>query len=375
MTFRLRRRRQRSAFTLIELLVVIAIIAILIALLLPAVQQAREAARRTQCKDNLHNLALACHNYADAYAEHLPHNFDPSCEVRTYNPNVTVYGPGANPTASAVSWITSTLPYIDQAPAYNAMRETGLFEIPILSATMGSGLGYSHPIVQNIARTPLPILMCPSNPQDFKRQQGSGFFRNSMGGYNHACGDGYHGARTDYVGNMGFVWAGWKDCQDMVPVHDAGGNIWSNDDWVQSYSADFDNYPRNRGCFWSRGSARLAQITDGTSNTVMLFENMHWMSKSNPSQMNLCTAWISPFCSLDALDGMINTDWTSNKHGHDDNGWDADCRCTGWTSNHTGGAHAAMADHAVRFVNQNIDWNAVQRSLGTASAGDVTPPF
>ena len=83
MTFRLRRRRQRSAFTLIELLVVIAIIAILIALLLPAVQQAREAARRTQCKDHMHNIGLACHNYAEVHSEYLPLNYDPSPELRS----------------------------------------------------------------------------------------------------------------------------------------------------------------------------------------------------------------------------------------------------------------------------------------------------
>ena len=92
-------------FTLIELLVVIAIIAVLIALLLPAVQQAREAARRTQCKNNLKQLGLACHNYADVHGQ-LPQNYD--C---AWGPNAGENGP--------TSWLVASLPFIDQSPLFN----------------------------------------------------------------------------------------------------------------------------------------------------------------------------------------------------------------------------------------------------------------
>src|SRR6188768_3739919 len=100
------RCRSRRAFTLIELLVVIAIIAILIALLLPAVQQAREAARRTQCKNNLKQLGLALHNYHDIY-QRFPRSFG----------NQSVDGSG-NERWGHSQWV-GLLPFFDQAPLYN----------------------------------------------------------------------------------------------------------------------------------------------------------------------------------------------------------------------------------------------------------------
>src|SRR5262245_12344660 len=100
--------RSNRAFTLIELLVVIAIIAVLIALLLPAVQQAREAARRSQCKNNLKQLGLGIHNYHDAF-NRLPLN-----RMTGRNGIPSVFG--------SIGWIAMTLPYIDQAPLYNTIN-------------------------------------------------------------------------------------------------------------------------------------------------------------------------------------------------------------------------------------------------------------
>src|SRR5690606_28625210 len=108
---------RRSGFTLIELLVVIAIIAILIALLLPAVQQAREAARRTQCKNNLKQVGLALHNYHDVFGSF------------TYKSGGTDRPPSSAPcnlgNARRRSGWVGLLPYIDQGPLYNQIESGG----------------------------------------------------------------------------------------------------------------------------------------------------------------------------------------------------------------------------------------------------------
>ncbi|MDB5337001.1 MAG: xcpT 17 [Planctomycetaceae bacterium] len=116
---------RKRGFTLIELLVVIAIIAVLIALLLPAVQQAREAARRSQCKNNIKQIGLALHNYHDA---------------------MTVFPTGATGKAMGLAFI---LPYLDQSPLYNLIN----FNIDIYG-----------PASQPAINTVIPVFVCPSNP-------------------------------------------------------------------------------------------------------------------------------------------------------------------------------------------------------------------
>src|SRR5262249_17336014 len=137
----------RSAFTLIELLVVIAIIGILIALLLPAVQAAREAARRSQCTNNLKQFGIALHNYHDTVGT-FPTSF-----WRTQN------GPGGASTTPdwpgfhRASWITNILPYIEQTPVYNAVN----FSVP---------MSYNEfDAIQSTAlMSAINIFMCPSDP-------------------------------------------------------------------------------------------------------------------------------------------------------------------------------------------------------------------
>lgn len=133
--------RKKSGFTLIELLVVIAIIAILIALLLPAVQQAREAARRTQCKNNLKQLGLAMHNYHDTHGVFPPGQITQNaCATASNNRR----------------WGSATfiLPFIDQAPLYNTLNVDGGCNMPG-EGTLFNGVA--------LLQQPLPAFVCPSD--------------------------------------------------------------------------------------------------------------------------------------------------------------------------------------------------------------------
>lgn len=128
---------RRFGFTLIELLVVIAIIAILIALLLPAVQQAREAARRSQCKNNLKQIGLALHNYHDTHGAFPPSGIVGPLSNNNYDPH----------SGKMFSWVCMILPYVDQAPLYNQFD----FDRSVLDQP-------NEP-----QDTPLTVMICPSD--------------------------------------------------------------------------------------------------------------------------------------------------------------------------------------------------------------------
>src|SRR5712692_7045152 len=140
------RALRRSAFTLIELLVVIAIIAVLVALLLPAVQQAREAARRSQCKNNLKQLGLGHHNYHDAYGR-----FASNINIIWTGPPYTTANRGWG--GSQASHLVNLLPYLDQAPLFNGINFSIAGTIKPWNQIIGG---------TRLNATVLPVLQCPS---------------------------------------------------------------------------------------------------------------------------------------------------------------------------------------------------------------------
>ncbi len=366
--------KSRNGFTLIELLVVIAIIAILVALLLPAVQQAREAARRSSCKNNLKQIGLAIHNYHSTFGR-FPHNYDGSLNLIN-----KANGASTSPDVGSISWVSSILPYIEQAPLYEQLSGLGAFDAPW--STWQSGQGYGHPQVQALALTVIPGLQCPSNPQSKTTQSNGGTltYRN-RGGFADGGGGGgtrYPGGRLDYVGNMGFVHTGWKD------VGANNGARWVSSDWVGTFDEDWDDYAIYRGCFWFRGSAKLAQITDGTSNTIAVFENHHWrFTKNQPGRFARNASWISPCNAVEPMNKRINSDNQTNGRGDNDN------RGSSMSSTHTGGAHCVFADGSVKFLSENISIgnagrqaapnnvqrNGVQLGLATSGGGELIGEF
>ena len=330
------------AFTLIELLVVIAIIAVLIALLLPAVQQAREAARRTQCKNNLKQLGLACHNYADVFLQ-FPQNYD-SCWLNASIEN----GP--------TSWLVASLPYIDNAPLFNQ------YNFNDKGGNNGTAAGPTGTNNQTLRRLVIPAFVCPSNPQTPVRQ-------NQNQGYGSGNGGGPDAAGTDYVGNLGHVWGGWRDCGAVpnfpgIPAAGSAGTPWMD--------GDSDNDIRNsNGVFNYRGAAKLRDITDGTSNTVLVFEDMHWVNgRTTASQYTNDSAWMSPLGAIGNMRNPVNDRQYRVAQG----GGTTEPRCHGLSSMHVGGCHILLCDGTVRFLSENIA-HQTRYALATRSGSEIVGEF
>jgi prepilin-type N-terminal cleavage/methylation domain-containing protein len=335
--------RRRAGFTLVELLVVIAIIGILVGLLLPAVQAAREAARRMQCSNNLKQIGLAAQNYHDAYKT-LPWNSDSAGDWTNGNNR-----PKNHPRDHwmTFSWLTGILPYIEQKNIYDRINWN----------TWGSPL---DPTNEPLARTVIGAYICPSNDQPALRDgQWSNYGQARVGTM----------AGTDYVGNMGHIWGGWKDC-GAVPdfpgpannpnlfVKGSAGTPWVNGDYL-------NEQVNINGCFKYFGSVKMAAVKDGTSNTVLAFEEMHWRGGDQPQfdyGYNDTAGWMSPVGAINTVRNPINNRNRAWQWGAGDR------RCAGWSSYHTGGAQAVRVDGSVQFVSENVD-HVTRYALGVRNDG------
>lgn len=324
-------KRLRRAFTLIELLVVIAIIAILIALLLPAVQQAREAARRSQCKNNLKQLGLAMHNYHDTFG-FFPHNHGRANQV----PNVATE-------FKEFSWLAMALPYLDQAPMYNRIDWN-----PVGGNQNHNALGVNAQLRQTV----IPVFLCPSNDMpSIRPNQTNGGYR--WNGASNAAG-------TDYVGSLGHIWGGWKDCGAVPEALIANnlGILGSNPGTPWVNGEELPEQVNVNGIFKYCGSTKIGDCVDGTSNTIAVFENYHWRGgNQNPFNYNHSdyTAWISPLAAIHNLRNPINNRNPAWQQGAND------LRCEPPSSLHVGGIQVLLGDGSVRFITENIDHNTRYR--------------
>ncbi len=302
----------KRGFTLIELLVVIAIIAILIALLLPAVQQAREAARRSQCRNNLKQVGLALHNYHD--------NFN---TFPMGNNNHTTGGWGQ-------SWWIAVLPYMDQAPLYNGYNHDVVSSGYTGNATYLNGKG-------------VPGAKCPSSPMSE-----------------------YEWTPHNGPNNPGLAVAHYTGIAGAYPdPSNTARQINGNNGW---------NSIGGGVLFW-RSRVRMGDITDGTTNTMMVGEQSDWCVETATGQKRIAIhAWPHSMWmgAANTSDRQFNTatvryrpGYKQAEGGHNFNACGTSGLMTGVCGNsgsnnpiqsaHVGGVHVLLGDGSVRFVSENLD--------------------
>lgn len=306
MHFRMPASRRPTGFTLIELLVVIAIIAVLIALLLPAIQMAREAARRAQCQNNLKQMGLAFHNYHDIHNQ-----FPFSWILDDKNLN-------------AHAWGTSLLPYMGQQPLYDNYnyQQTFASPFPLLNYTADN---------QSVIKTVIPEYLCPSAISttlvyDFVLPGADAGLPFDLP---------WSAAKSDYTAVTGIL-----GVFSTVYVNPVAG----------------DPGPRG-GVLHDANVESLAKITDGSSRTLLVGEraggpSVYRRGGMVPNLINSGTGW------GDILNGEH---WLAGSL-EDGSGETGPCliNCTnergrGLFSFHTGGMHALMCDGSARYVSENVD--------------------
>ncbi|MHC2066108.1 DUF1559 family PulG-like putative transporter [Bremerella sp. T1] len=310
--------RRVQGFTLVELLVVIAIIGVLIALLLPAVQQAREAARRMQCTNNLKQIALAGHNFHDTYGG-FPSGIPDSVPTHIGNPEF--------------GWGVHLFPFMDLNNQYEAMG-VGKYKLYEVIDALGDMPGstpipsYPNQFQGFVAATSSLISTwnCPSSNNEITTTFSGGSFTDANGtSYNNRYQRDEGVATSTYVGNNGR--------NNVTAVLDMGG--------VFTYVKEI----------------KFRDITDGTSNTFMIGEKtIIGSDKDTPSWLGPSKSHgnsIQPTLVLSTVNYPLNP-------GVSNPGTE---RCA-FSSMHPGGANFAFVDGSVHFIGETISYNTSASNLG-----------
>jgi len=351
---------RRYGFTLVELLVVIAIIGILIALLLPAVQAAREAARRSQCTNNMKQLGLALHNYHSANNCFAPGGI-------SYGWN-NWGGSGGDWQVKNLNGLVLLLPYLEQAPLFSQFDLRFAVADRVVIGTTPAAVAMGAPsdprFIKNatLAGQRIPALSCPSD-------QGNPIIDPANYPY-YTPAPGLPGVKTNY------------DFSQYNGYQDASGG-----DFTQNY------WRRNIGRSWMRmfgenSFASFRDIVDGSSNTVAMSERLYSVRDG------MCSAWAyrahAMILDIGAPGGSGNTGNGGGgpANANPINNWDLSWSAGSWFtpipgslgewhypgSMHSGGCNMLLGDGAVRFISQTTALNVLQ-SLATMNGGESVTNF
>lgn len=347
--------RRKSGFTLIELLVVIAIIAILIALLLPAVQQAREAAHRTQCKNNLHQIGFALHSYYNSY-ETLPPGV------------VNRLGPIQNqPQGYHHGWMTAILPYID---------------LPVLDQKLDRTLSIYADENLSVRKLVIPVFQCPTDPSPSRSTDA----KNAVGLSNY-CGNHHHNAGAIDTNNHGVLFLNsrvrYKDIYDgsSFTIMAGEANRSAEDlGWASGTRATL----RNAGIMINETPEGSRYYNDPSANPA--FE----LAK-NDIQKGYGGAGYGG----SSYGGSYGSSYGGSEYSMESYGEDAEASQEGeegapqarppapekpsgfeydpggFGSYHTGGAQFLLCDGSVRFLSENIDPATYMRLCDRADGFDI----
>ncbi|MBX3427542.1 MAG: DUF1559 domain-containing protein [Pirellulales bacterium] len=345
-------QRRASGFTLVELLVVIAIIGVLVALLLPAIQAAREAARRTQCQNNLKQMALGCLNHHDTH-KHFPTGgwgwFWAGDPDRGFGKDQ----PGG--------WVYNMLPYLEQG-ALHAQGKDGQPDVLTRDQREGS---------RRTLESPLDAITCPS-----RRPGGQTFpYKNSVGIYNalkpENCG------RSDYAINAGSVWVETQNDNQFPQTYAAVAGF--DNRWMEAalQASGRDAGAELNGISYQRSQIGIRQVSDGTSNTYLVGEkaltltnydtgddpgdNETWCTGFNNDNYRKTAAgsnYLAPL-ALTPIQDAPEYPAAANGEGS-----------RGFGSSHSGGVNMAYCDGSIHLISFDVDW-IVHKNFGDRADGNV----
>jgi prepilin-type N-terminal cleavage/methylation domain-containing protein/prepilin-type processing-associated H-X9-DG protein len=329
--------RKNRAFTLVELLVVIAIIGILVALLLPAIQAAREAARRSQCVNNLKQLGIAMHNYHDTYQTLPPGNH--SCCWGTWQMSILTFIEERQ-LSDMYTWLPKDSQFFDTAYMYDSENASGTPPIRNL----------------DVVKTRIPAMTCPSDTA-----------RVSTGAAGVTPGITYH----NYVANFGNTNHIGTDF-----------SVKTNPAYIQYLGSPFVGDDQN---LIPKRTCKFRQITDGLSKTLMFSETVQGEDAGSTADLRGFTWW--------GWSAGFETYTTPNASDPDTLQQSGYCSptmanppCNGQSganivkasarSRHPGGVNAAMCDGSVQYVVDDVDltvWRAASTTQGSEAYGGLTP--